>query len=93
MRNEYDMIIDTRVEKSSRIFNKRVLISLIAVMAFIVSCGIFLKTTYLYAMQQIEFQEKKEDDAVSNKNNSSRKTYYIEQRLRKDLEKILQQGK
>lgn len=90
MRSEYDMIEDMRIVKTNKIFNRRVLIGFIAIMLFLTGCGIFFKTTYLYAMQQIEIQQKKEDEAMNSKKDTSRKAYYIEQRIREDLKKMLQ---
>jgi hypothetical protein len=92
MKSEYDMVEDIRTVKSSWIFNRRLIIFLIAVMLFLISCGMFLQTTYLYAVKQIEYKQKLEDEAAANKNNLTRKTYYIEQRLREDMEKMLHQS-
>jgi predicted membrane protein len=93
MRSEYDMIEDARLVKTSKLFNRRALICIIAMMLFLISCGIFFNTTYLYAMKQIEIQQKEEDELAQSKKDASRKTYYIEQRIREDLKKMLQQGK
>jgi cell division protein FtsL len=93
MRSENDMVLDIREVKTSRIFNRRVLAGIIAVMVFLISCGIFFNTTYLYAVQQLETKQKLEDEESISKKNASKSIYNIEQRLRQDLEKILQQGK
>lgn len=93
MRSECDVFEDVRIVKTSKIFNRRFLICLIAGMMFLGSCGVFFKTTYLYAMDKMEAQQKAEDEIAANNNSASRKTYYIEQRLRQDIEKMLQQGK
>ncbi|MCM0646927.1 hypothetical protein NBE98_00890 [Clostridium swellfunianum] len=93
MMNEYDLVEDARIIKTSKVFSKRVLIGFIALMLFFIGCAVSFKTTYLYAMHQIEIKEKEEEELSQNKNNLSRKTYYIEQKIRKDLEKINQQAK
>lgn len=93
MRSEYDMIEDGGIVKNNKVFKRKVLVILIAAMLFLFGCGIFFYTTYLYAMHQIEIHQKEEDELFQSNNNASRKTYYIEQRIRKDLEKTLQQGK
>jgi hypothetical protein len=89
MRSEYDMIEDVRIKKTSGIFNRSFLIKLIAVLIFAVSCGIFFNTTYLFAMQKIEIQDKKEDELNKDKLNSSRKAYMVEMKLREDVKKIM----
>jgi hypothetical protein len=93
MRCEYDMIEDVRVVKTSKFFNRRVLNIFIAIMLFLIGCGLSFRTTYLYAVQQIEMKQKEEDEVMKNKKDLSSKTYYIEQKMRKDLEKMLEQGK
>jgi ascorbate-specific PTS system EIIC-type component UlaA len=93
MRSKYDMIEDMRIAKSNKVFNRKVVVTFIAVMLFLIGCVMFFYTTYLYAIQQIEIHQKEEDELVQSNQNATRKTYYIEQRIRKDLEKMLQQRK
>lgn len=89
MRSEYDMVEDVRSKKTSVIFNRSFFIKLIAVLIFAVSCGIFFNTTYLFAMERIEVQDKKEDELNKDKGNSSRKAYMVEMKLREDVKKIM----
>jgi flagellar basal body-associated protein FliL len=93
MRSECDMIEDDGIVKNNKVINRKILIILIVAMLFLFGCGVFFYTSYLYAMHQIEIHQKEEDEVFQSNNNASRKTYYIEQRIRKELEKTLQQGK
>lgn len=86
MRGEYDMVEETRVKKSKGILGRGIITKLIAVLLFILMCGIFLNTTYLVAFNKMEKEQKIEDE--KNKEENSKKVYYIEQKLIKDLDAI-----
>lgn len=85
MRGEYDTVEDLEYKKnkcvSNNKFTKIVLIALI----FVVLCGLCFKVVYTLSFNSIE--KNIADKNVSNKNSSS-KVYIIEQKLRKDLEKM-----
>lgn len=83
MREEYDIVEDARVKKErfpfAQGFTKTLLVGLI----FMIFCGLFFTTAYSYMRERI----KKSEENSAKINGSSRKSYYIEQRLIQDLEK------
>jgi hypothetical protein len=85
MRGEYDTVENLEYKKNKCIsinkFTTKILITLI----FIVFCGLCFKVVYTLSFNNIE---KNIDDKSVSKQNSSSKVYIIEQKLRKDLEKM-----
>jgi hypothetical protein len=87
MRAEYDIVENINTKEESREKNNRFLVKILSVLTFIIITIIFFSTTYHIAFNYFEgIQIKRE--AVENNNAETRKTYYIEQQIRRDVEKM-----
>lgn len=83
MRDEIDIVENVKNEKEKNFINKGLFKTLIAVLIFIVICGLFFNTTYSYTTIQLKKSDAKE---ALEKRDGASKAYYIEQKLRRDLE-------
>ena len=88
MRGDLDMVEDVRVKKSNETFNKHLSKGLIIFLIFILFCGLFFNATYLLSTKTVNKIDEKLEKLDKNKKDDSRKTYYIEQKLRRDLEQM-----
>lgn len=87
MRAEYDVVENINTKEESREKTNSFLIKLLSVLTFIIITIIFFSTTYHIAFNYFEDLQTKHE-AVEQNNAETRKTYYIEQQIRRDVEKM-----
>lgn len=87
MRAEYDVVEDIRNKESYREVNNRFLKSLLSLLVFVFIGIIIFSTTYQISINYFERLEVKHEGIEQN-NSETRKTYYIEQKIRRDLERM-----
>jgi F0F1-type ATP synthase membrane subunit b/b' len=85
MRGEYDVVEDIRIKKSKSFFNQKFTRIILVILIFFILCGLCFNLVYLLSFNNIE---KNNDDISTNNKNNSRRIFNIEQKLRKDLEKM-----
>ncbi|ERI95595.1 aspartyl/glutamyl-tRNA amidotransferase subunit C domain protein [Clostridiales bacterium oral taxon 876 str. F0540] len=93
MRGDLDMVEDIRVKKNNRWLGNKFLVGLIAFLIFVIFCGLFFNATYMMSTKTVNSIDKKMDQLNKNDKDSTRKTYYIEQKLRRDLENMTKNQK
>lgn len=84
MREEYDVVEDVRIKKGNFLFIRAFLRTLVAVLIFVIFCGLCFNAVYIYMAQNIEKAEK---NSNLEQRDGSRKSYFIEQKLIKDLQR------
>lgn len=84
MKGEYDVIEDVRIKKNYGVFSNRLIKIVIGTLIFLILCGLCFNLVYLLSFNNIE----KNDDITSVNKEGTNRIYIIEQKLRKDLEKM-----
>ncbi len=87
MRAEYDVVEDIKNKENYREVNNRFLKNLLSLLVFVFISAIFFSTTYHIAFNYFQGLEVKRE-AIEQNSMETRKTYYIEQKIRRDLERM-----
>lgn len=85
MRGEYDIVEDTRVKKNQIIITNKFTKIILGLLFFLILCGLCFNLVYLLSFNNIV---KNSDTKNANDKDSTKKIFIIEQKLRKDLEKM-----
>jgi hypothetical protein len=93
MRGDLEMVEDIRIKKNNRWTANKFLIGLIVFLVFVIFCGLFFNASYMMSTKTVNSIDKKMEQLNKNDKDSTRKTYYIEQKLRKDVENIMKNQK
>jgi hypothetical protein len=87
MRAEYDVVENIKNKENYREVNNRFLKNLLSLLVFVFINAIFFSTTYHIAFNYFQGLEVRRG-AIEQNNMETRKTYYIEQKIRRDLERM-----
>lgn len=83
MRGENNIAEDLEIRRSKRIFNNKFIKATIVLLIFVILSGLCFNLVYSLSFYNIEKNNNNDKNA-----NNSNKIYIIEQKLRKDLEKM-----
>jgi Fe2+ transport system protein B len=93
MRGDLDMVEDIRVKKENKILNKYLPVKVIGFLIFLIICGLSFNSIFIVSTKTVKQIDEKMEQLNKDNKNSTRKTYYIEQKILKDLEMMMKDKK
>jgi hypothetical protein len=85
MREQYDAVEDIRIKKDNNELSKYIVKVIVSFLVFIFFCVMSFTTIYFLVLEKINSNPSSSID-----NNSTRKAFNVEMKLRKDIEKMTQ---